>query len=77
MQKQRKTAKAVHEVLAHLTVILSLMFLVFVILDQFNPLMNFVNNGISTVLLVLLCLCALSQSVWHYVETERKGGGGA
>ena len=69
-----RTTKAVREVLAHLTVILSLMFLVFVVLDQFNPMMNFVNNGISTVLLVLLCLCALAQSILHYVDSDRKGG---
>ena len=72
-----RTTKAVREVLAHLTVILSLMFLVFVVLDQFNPMMNFVNNGISTVLMVLLCLCALSQSILHYVDSDRKGGGEA
>ncbi len=55
------------EVLRHLTVILSLMFLVFLILDQFNPMMNFVNNGISLCLLGLLCVCGIAQSVlsWH------------
>ena len=49
--------------LSHVTVILSLMFGVFLILDQFNPMMNFVDNDISRVLLALLCVSAVGQSV--------------
>lgn len=45
-----------HAVLSHLTMILSLMFLVFLILDQFNPMMNFIDNNISRWLLALLCV---------------------
>ena len=48
---------------SHLTVILSLMFAVFLILDQFNPMMNFVDNGISRCLLAALCVCGIIQSV--------------
>ena len=33
-----------HTLLSHLTVILALMFLTFLILDQFNPMMNFVDG---------------------------------
>ncbi len=55
------------KLLSHLIVILSLVFLVFLILDQFNPLMNFVNHAISHWLLALLCLCGVSESIllWH------------
>lgn len=49
--------------ISHLTVILSLMFAVFLILDQFNPMMNFVDNGISRWLLAALCLSGIVQSV--------------
>ena len=50
-------------VLTHLTVILSFMFVVFLILDQFNPMMNFVDNGVSRWLLCALCLgCILRAS---------------
>ena len=52
--------------LAHGTAILALMFLVFLVLDQFNPLMNFVDNSISRWLLAALCLCGIGQSVLHY-----------
>ena len=53
--------------LSHLNVVLALMFLVFLVLDQFNPLMNFVNNGISRWLLAALCLSALGQSLLRWL----------
>ncbi len=59
-----------HGFLSHTTVILALMFVVFLILDQFNPMMNFVNNGISHGLLALLCVSALLQSVMHWKRRE-------
>ena len=49
--------------LTHTTVILSIMFLVFLILDQFNPMMNFIDNDISRWLLALLCLSGAGQSI--------------
>ena len=55
----------------HLTVVLCLMFAVFLVLDQFNPLMNFVDNGISQWLLGALCLSGIAQSLlgWRKGET--------
>ena len=50
-------------VLTHLTVILSFMFVVFLILDQFNPMMNFVDNGVSRWLLCALCLGCILRGV--------------
>ncbi|MCR4622973.1 MAG: hypothetical protein K5663_12920 [Clostridiales bacterium] len=58
--------------LSHLTAILSMMFLVFLILDQFNPLMNFVDNGISHWLLCALCFCAITRSVLCWTKWKRK-----
>nr|AHF24136.1 hypothetical protein [uncultured bacterium Contig46] len=57
---------------SHLTVILSLMFVVFLILDQFNPLMNFVDNGISRCLLAALCVSGIVQSVCSSAWNGRK-----
>ncbi len=53
--------KLLKVILNHLTVVLALMFPVFLILDQFNPMMNFVDNDISRVLLGLLCVCAIAE----------------
>ena len=58
--------------ISHLTVILSLMFVVFLILDQFNPMMNFVDNGISRWLLAALCISAIVQSVCSPAWNGRK-----
>ena len=55
-------------ILSHLTVIMSLMFLVFLVLDQFNPLMNFIDNGISRWLLAALCVSGIAQSILHWKE---------
>ena len=55
---------------SHLTVILALMFAVFLILDQFNPLMNFIDNPISRWLLAALCLSAGTQSVLYWMKGE-------
>ena len=51
------------KLLNHLTFILSLMFAVFLVLDQFNPMMNFVDNPVSHGLLALLCLGGGVRSV--------------
>lgn len=58
-----------HTVFSHLTVILSMMFAVFLILDEFNPMMNFIDNGISRWLLAALCASGMAQSILHW----RKG----
>ena len=57
-------------IFSHLTVILSLMFAVFLILDQFNPMMNFVDNGISRWLLAGLCVSGIAQSALHWKKGE-------
>ena len=54
--------------LSHLTVILALMFLVFLVLDQFNPMMNFIDNDISRWLLAALCASGIGQSVLRWLE---------
>ena len=57
--------------ISHSVMILSLMFLVFVILDQFNPMMNFVNNQISIVLLICLSVLGIAQSILQWMNEER------
>ena len=57
--------------LNHLTVIFGIMFLVFLVLDQFNPMMNFVDNGISRCLLAAFCICGISRSILWWRNNER------
>ena len=61
-----------HSVCCHLTVILSVMFIVFLVLDQFNPMMNFVDNDISRVLLALLCAGSLARGLLHWKAASRE-----
>ena len=55
----------------HGTAILGMMFLVFLVLDQFNPMMNFTDNAISRWLLAALCLGAVARSI---LDWRREGG---
>ena len=59
-------------ILRHITVILALMFLVFLVLDQFNPMMNFIDNGISRWLLAALCVSGCAQSVLSWALDKKE-----
>ena len=61
----------IYALLRHTTVILSLMFLVFLVLDQFNPMMNFIDNGISRWLLAGLCVSGCAQSVLGWMLEDK------
>ena len=43
------------------------MFLVFYIIDQINPEMEFISSDISKFVLLLFCLCAFFQAVLSLV----------
>ncbi|MDO4484659.1 MAG: hypothetical protein Q4C54_09620 [Clostridia bacterium] len=57
--------------LRHLTNILSMMFLVFLVLDRYNPMMNFVNNNISCVLLAILCVSCMAGNIITLIKGEK------
>ncbi|MBQ3668554.1 MAG: hypothetical protein II920_04935 [Clostridia bacterium] len=63
--------RKMRNILSHISVILAIMFVVFLILDIFNPMMNFVNNDISRYLLLALCLSALGQSLLTWGMADR------
>lgn len=50
-------------VLPHACIVLSLMFLVFLVLDDYNPMMDFLTNPISKALLAALCAASIAVSV--------------
>ena len=55
--------KRLEATLPHVCIVLSLMFLVFLVLDDYNPMMNFLTNPISTALLALLCIIGMLNSI--------------
>ena len=58
-----KLMRILSVLLLHLTIILSLVFITFLVLDYYNPMMAFTNNGLSTILLAALCAAAILSSV--------------
>ncbi len=65
--------KRLQRLLPHGVIILSLMFAVFLALDEYNPLMQFVDSGISRVLLGLLSLLSITTACL-LVRCQRKHG---
>lgn len=50
-------------ILPHITIILSVMFIVFWVLDIFNPAMEFLSSSLSNTLLLALCVASLTTSI--------------
>ena len=55
--------KMLWRLLPHFTIILALCFLVFLILDWYNPLMAFITNDISTRLLAVFCVVSILTAI--------------
>ena len=58
--------------LCHSTIILSAMFLVFLILEQYNPMKAFIDTTVSNFLLALLCISAITQSILTWILSFHK-----
>lgn len=56
-------SKKLCRLLPHLTIIFAFCFLVFLLLDWYNPLMAFITNGISTKLLTIFCVVSILTSL--------------
>ena len=57
---------------SHLTVIFGMMFLVFLVLDQFNPMMNFIDNSVSRWMLAAFCLSGIGSGVLAWGKEQRE-----
>lgn len=58
--------------LRHLTLILALTFLVFRVLDWYNPLMAFSTNPMSSILLLIFSISAALLALTETTEAYRK-----
>lgn len=61
------------KLLCHLNVMLALCFITFTVLDWFNPLMNFVENGVSSRLLIVFCVISVVIAVNYLIRIFRSG----
>ncbi len=50
-------------ILSHMCIILSFTFLIFVVLDWYNPMMNFTANSVTSKILLLFCIVSLIVSI--------------
>lgn len=50
-------------ILPHIIIILSGIFLTFLILDDYNPTMNFINNTVSNKLFWIYCILSIINSI--------------
>lgn len=63
------------KILPHIVIVLAAMFITFWILDQLNPIMNFINNSISNVWLLLFSIASLVNAIFSiawYRKSKQK-----
>ncbi|WFR58505.1 hypothetical protein QA584_05385 [Anaerocolumna sp. AGMB13025] len=61
----------IKNILPHIIIILSGIFIIFLILDNYNPTMNFINNTVSIKLFWIFCLLSIINSILA-IATNRK-----
>lgn len=61
----------IRSILPHILVILSGICIVFLILDSYNPTMNFINNPISNKLIWLFCILSIVNSIITIISNRK------
>lgn len=61
----------IKNILPHIIIILAGIFIVFLILDNYNPTMNFINNNISIKLLWVFCILSIVNSVFLVISNRK------
>ena len=64
--------KIIRSLLPHILIILSGIFMTFLVLDGYNPTMEFVNNPVSLKLLWVFCILSVLSSIFAIIENRRK-----
>ena len=64
--------KLLEKLLPHIVIDMSVCFLVFLVLNNFNPMMAFLSNKYSRVLLVIFCVSALAESIVLIIRQRRE-----
>ncbi len=57
--------------LPHFVIVLSVVFMVFLVLNSFNPTMAFLSNHYSSTLLWIFCALSISESVFFVIRNRR------
>ncbi|MFV0465395.1 MAG: hypothetical protein ACK5ML_04915 [Lachnospiraceae bacterium] len=64
--------KKVRKIILHALFIIPAILITFLILDNYNPTMNFVNNTITLILLWVFCILSIINSVITMIALRRK-----
>ena len=67
----KKIKEIMYNILPHITIVLSLMFMIFLFLDILNPNMNFVNCSISNKLLFIFCIVSFLTSILEIILVRK------
>ena len=59
----KKTTEIIMRIIPHIIIILSIMLLVFVVIDHFNSAMNFINNIQTKSIMFAVSVLSLVQSI--------------
>ena len=60
------------KILPHSIIVLCVVLLVFLIIDQVNSAMGFVNNQGTKIIMMLQCAASLILAVWFAVQEHRR-----
>ena len=59
-------------VLPHICIIISVMMLVFYVIDRVNSAMSFIDNDIFKTLLLFYCIVVIASSVYLIADNRRR-----
>jgi hypothetical protein len=68
--------KMLKSVLPHIMIIIAGIFIVFLILDQYNPTMNWINNSVSLNLFWAFCILTIINSIMLIASNRKQVEGG-
>ena len=57
--------------LPHFVICLSVVFMVFLVLNHYNPTMAFLSNRYSSVLMWIFCVLSLAESIFFVIRNRR------
>lgn len=67
-----KIVQKIFGFLPHLSIIFSLCFIAFTVLDWYNPMMNFTTNATSVKLLLLFCIITIISSIYQLLHCRKE-----
>lgn len=68
-----KLLKGMYKLMPHISIIISVMMIVFFFIDRVNSAMAFINNDITKILLLILSIISIINSIFLIYYQRRVG----